>query len=358
MKIRTRFIEKFINAGMVVSVMLFSGLYSCVAQAQSLPTSYLHPISLAKNTTKKIKLSQKVRLESKATALHGSINGPYAEMKPSVAPGGKRLYFSRADHPDNTFGTADLEDIWYAELDSSNNWTDPVRLPGALNNAGPNFIDNVSKSGDTIILGNEYLKKGRMRDGLSYSVNIDGQWSQPMPIRIENHYNISNQSHAFVSLQKGIIILAIQRTESMGDRDLYVSFWDGTKATEPVNMGSAINTEFEESSPYLAADNRTLYFASKGHNGYGGLDIFVTRRLDDTWTNWSEPENLGPAVNGELDEEHFNITHCGKRAVFAKQISVHNIDLYTIGMDELFIKKTFGEGDDDIEGDEVKATFR
>jgi len=72
--------------------------------------------------------------------------------------------------------------------------------------------------------------------------------------------------------------------------------WDGITATKPVNMGSVINTEFEESSPFLANDMKTLYFASKGHNGYGGYDIYVTERLDESWTNWSAPKNLGHAI--------------------------------------------------------------
>jgi OmpA-OmpF porin, OOP family len=124
--------------------------------------------------------------------------------------------------------------------------------------------------------------------------------------------------------------------ETVGERDLYVSFWDGKEATEPINMGSIINTELEESSPFLAADNKTLYFASKGHHGHGGFDIFRTKRLDETWTNWSEPENLGPAVNGALDDEFFSITHDGEFATFSKQVNVHNVDLYRISTQELF----------------------
>ncbi|HEY3429088.1 MAG TPA: hypothetical protein VGK39_00340, partial [Cyclobacteriaceae bacterium] len=88
----------------------------------------------------------------------------------------------------------------------------------------------------------------------------------------------------------------------------------------------------------LACDNKTLYFASKGHNGYGGYDIFMTTRLDDSLTNWSVPVNLGPAVNGHMDEEFFSITHCGRYAIFTKQMNVHNEDLYKIPVEELFGK--------------------
>src|SRR3981189_3746634 len=164
-----------------------------------------------------------------------------------------------------------------------------------------------------------------MRSGLSYSVNMNGQWSAPLSIDILNDYNMSEHDNAFVSLKSGVIIKAIQRGETVGERDLYVSFWNGVNATEPVNMGDVNNTTLAESSPFLASDNQTLYFASKGHAGYGGYDIFVTHRLDDTWTNWSAPENLGPAVNGERDDEFFSLSHCGKYATFSKQVSVHNV---------------------------------
>jgi hypothetical protein len=175
-----------------------------------------------------------------------------------------------------------------------------------------------------------------MRAGLSYSVNVNGQWSFPTNIDIKYDYNMAEQSNSFVSLKNGVIIRAIERAETYGQRDLYVSFWNGEEATEPINMGGLINTELEESSPFFASDNKTLYFASKGHNGHGGSDIYMTKRLDDTWTNWSEPQNLGPAVNGPMDDEFFSITHCGNYAIFSKQVSVHNTDLYRISMDELF----------------------
>jgi hypothetical protein len=296
-------------------------------------------LAAAFDVPKAIVHHEEVNMEAKAVPLNAAINGPYEELKPELSPCGKRLYFSRHFHPGNTNGTKDAEDIWFTEFDDqTNNWSEPQRMAGELNNAGPNYINNVSVTGDTLILGNAYGKNGKMKAGLSYSVNVQGAWTSPKTINILNDYNISDHSNTHVSLSKGIIIRAVQRCETVGNRDLYVSFWDGKKATEPISMGSVINTTEEESSPYLASDNKTLYFASKGHNGHGGYDIFVTERLDDSWTNWSEPKNLGPAVNGPLDDEFFSITHCGEFAIFSKKVSVHNVDLYRISMKELFGK--------------------
>ena len=319
---------------------LLTGIVSYVkAQTPDIHGDH-HPIIQAKTTAKEINHVDNINHSAKAVALNPLINSAYEDLKPTLTPCGKRLYFSRSQHPDNTFGTKDLEDIWFSDFDeTTNTWSHPAVMPTPLNNNGPNYINNVSVTGDTIILGNQYLKKGKMRAGLSYSVNENGHWSDPKPINIKYDYNVSNSANAFVDLKHGVIIKAIQRAETFGERDLYVSFWNGEEATEPINMGSVINTEYEESSPYLAADNKTLYFASKGHHGHGGFDIWVSKRLDDTWTNWSEPENLGPGVNGKLDDEFFSITHCGNYAIFSKQVSVHNTDLYRISIEELFGEK-------------------
>ena len=333
--ITSRTTDRGIKAAMITLLITLSAITYSFSQSDFHGAD--HPINQAKVVAKEIKHVGNINLVGKAVALNSSINSPYEDIKPALTPCGKRLYFSRSFHPNNTAGEKDAEDIWFSDYDeTTDTWSDPAVLASHLNNTGPNYINNVSVTGDTVILGNQYLKKGKMRAGVSYSVNTNGQWSEPKPINILNDYNIANSSNTYVSLKSGIIIRAIQRAETHGDRDLYVSFWNGEEATEPVNMGSAINTEMEEASPFLSADGKSLYFASKGHHGYGGFDIWVSKRLDDTWTNWSEPENLGPAVNGAMDDEFFSITHCGSFAIFSKQVSVHNTDLYRISIEELF----------------------
>ncbi|MBX2958299.1 MAG: PD40 domain-containing protein [Cyclobacteriaceae bacterium] len=342
MTLSIRIKERAINALLVGLVFLTTGIYSCFAQSAYSSVNYTdsNPASRVKNAGNKIRHVQGINLQVEATPLQASINSAYHEIKPTLAPCGNRLYFSRVNHPLNTGGMTDQEDIWYAAYDTlTQEWSEPIRMPGQLNTAGPNFVNNVSTSGDTIILGNRYLKNGKMKAGLSYSVNKRGQWSQPITISIQDDYNMSKHDNRYVSLKSGVIISSVQRADTYGERDLYVSFWNGTSGTIPVNMGGVINTEYEESSPFLADDLKTLYFASKGHNGYGGYDIFVTRRLDDSWTNWSEPENLGPAVNSTLDDEFFSISSCGGVATFSRQVNVHNVDLYKISMDDLFLQR-------------------
>lgn len=88
----------------------------------------------------------------------------------------------------------------------------------------------------------------------------------------------------------------------------------------PSSIGKIINTEYGEYSPYLAADNRTLYFISEGHYGVGGTDIYMTKRTNDTtWTDWGPPINLGRNINTAGNEYDFSITADGKTAYFSSE---------------------------------------
>jgi OOP family OmpA-OmpF porin len=76
------------------------------------------------------------------------------------------------------------------------------------------------------------------------------------------------------------IVMSVERKDSYGDRDLYVIFLqdDGTWS-EPMNLGDQINSAAEESSPFLAADGKTMFFSSKGFSGYGNYDIYLSSKI-------------------------------------------------------------------------------
>jgi outer membrane protein OmpA-like peptidoglycan-associated protein len=123
------------------------------------------------------------------------------------------------------------------------------------------------------------------------------------------------------------MLLSLASYGSHGAEDIYVCFRIGTDIwTEPKNLGGVINTDFQEMTPYLAPDNRTLFFASNGHGGFGGRDIFLSQRLDDSWINWSRPVNLGATVNSEGVELYFQYLPGNEYAVFT---STQNSDGYS-----------------------------
>jgi len=265
--------------------------------------------------------------------LDEKVNSDYSELNPLLSPDGKTLYFSRKNHPENLGGVNDKEDIWYSELGTDGKWTLAKNMGPQFNNDNPNFINAVSSTPDgksvIILLGNKYLDRGKMLAGVSVSDNINGKWSDPKPLNIENDYNFNEKANYFLTNTRRALLMSVEREDSRGGRDLYVSFTkDDDNWSEPLNLGALINTAGEESGPFLASDDKTLYFSSNGFSGYGGSDIYVSKRLDDTWTNWSEPQNMGPDINSKTDDLFFNIPSTSEFAYYSRGVTPENSDIF------------------------------
>jgi OmpA-OmpF porin, OOP family len=268
--------------------------------------------------------------------LDENVNSEATELNPILSPDGKTLYFSRRNHPENIGGVADKEDIWFSELDENGKWQRAKNMGPELNNAGPNFVSAVNAAtpdGKSVVmvLGNRYGDEGKMTAGVSISDNVNGKWSKPKALEIENDYNYNDRANYFMVNNRQALIMSVEREDSRGSRDLYVSFLKPDSTwTEPINLGDQVNTASEESAPFMANDNETLYFASSGFSGFGGADLYVTKRLDDTWQNWTEPQNLGPDVNSKLDDLFFNIPTNSDYAYYSRGISVENSDIFRV----------------------------
>lgn len=267
--------------------------------------------------------------------LSENVNSTYKEYKPLLSPDGKTLYFSRRNHPENVGGEDDPEDIWYSELDENGEWKLAQNMGEGLNNDGPNFVSSVTPDGKSVllVLGNQYLDNGKMAAGVSVSSNASGSWSRPVALNIINDYNYSEKANFFLANNRKVLLMSVMREDSYGGRDLYVSFLQNDSSwTEPLNISNKVNTAGEEASPFLAADDKTLYFSSNGYSGFGGSDIFVTKRLDDTWTNWSEPENLGPTINSQYEDLFFNIPGNSEFAYYSQGVSEEDLDIFRVAL--------------------------
>ncbi len=266
--------------------------------------------------------------------LDKNVNSDYAELNPLLSPDGKTLYFSRKNHPENMGGVNDKEDIWFSELGSDGKWELAKNMGPEFNNAGPNFVNAVATTPDgqaVLVLGNKYLPNGKMLAGVSVSTMINGNWTKPMAINIKNDYNFNEKANYFLANTRKTLLMSIEREDSRGGRDLYVSFQQNDSSwTEPLSLGSIINTASEESAPFLASDDKTLYFSSDGFSGFGGADVYMSKRLDDTWTNWTEPQNMGPDINSKLDDLFFNIPSSSEFAYYSQGITADNSDILRV----------------------------
>jgi len=261
--------------------------------------------------------------------LGNMINSDYTEFRPLITPDGNTMFFSRQYHPENIGGTDDPEDIWYSEWNPvTHKWGKAKNIGLPLNNEGPNFVCSITSNGD-LLLGNQYMKNGKMMAGVSISYYKNRTWTVPKALNIENDYNISDKGNYFLSNNGEVLLMSVTRGDTFGDRDIYVSFKkQNGDWSEPQNIGSTVNTAGVESSPFLTLDDKTLYFSSDGFAGYGGSDIYVTKRLDDSWKRWSKPENLGPVINAKQEDLYLNIPETGSHAYYSKSVKDDDFDIY------------------------------
>ena len=283
-----------------------------------------------------VKVAADVNPDIRIKRLGQAVNSEYEELKPLLSPDGNTLFFSRRNHPGNVGGEKDAEDIWFSEKNvNTGEWTTAENVGAPLNNVGPNYISSITPDGNTmlLLLGNRYEEDGEMSAGVSMSYKDGDEWSEPIPLEIENEYNFSDHANFFLAQSRKVLLMSVQRDDTYGDRDLYVSFLeDDSTWSRPKNIGQIINTAGTESAPFLAADGRTLYFSSNGFSGYGSQDIYVTRRLDDSWTSWTEPENLGPSINTDGEDLFFNIPLSGEQAYYSRGTEDEQVDIYQIDL--------------------------
>lgn len=257
-------------------------------------------------------LAQTDRSES----LDSTINTAYDEINPVFNPEGNRLYFTRKNHPDNAGGKKDPGDIWVS-VKNGNQWTKAKRIIGPINNRFFNGVIGFSADGETMYLHHLY-KEGKMQSrGISVSIKKGDNWGEPIPVPVKFFQNRSEHQSASLAANNQVMVMSIESYGNYGAEDIYVTFRqaDGNWTT-PENLGSQINTRYQEYTPYLLPDNKTLIFASNGHDGFGSMDFFYSTRLDETWKNWSKPQNLGAEINSNGREAYYQVSPDGEYVYF------------------------------------------
>lgn len=198
------------------------------------------------------------------------------------------------------------QDIWIAH--SVHNEFDQIRHPEyPLNNALPNSICSLTPLANQAIVINQFSNVGGMQKGFSRVRQAkDGSWSFPEAVNINNYHNSGPDVNMTMSSDGKILILAMEREDSYGSSDLYVSFRVGENEwTEPQNLGPYVNTPYRETTPFLSEDMRTIYYASdRGNNSKGGSDIFVQSRTDDSWRKWTTPKRFRYPINSKGNDSH------------------------------------------------------
>jgi outer membrane protein OmpA-like peptidoglycan-associated protein len=248
--------------------------------------------------------------------LGNAVNTSDDELGPIISSDGRTIFFDRQNVATNTGGVNDDEDVYSSRFEADQ-WSIAKNMGNMVNTPLADNLVAVSADNNTLMFAksNELFVKHRTENG----------WSDFEKINI----TISNQSQFFVaslSADNKAIVFSAKLHENLfhdnkrDECDLYVSTKDkSNKWSAPVNLGKVINTPGNETSPYLSADTKTLYFATDGRPGLGYQDIFYSKRLDDTWTSWSVPVNLGPEVNTPGFDAYYTVPASGDNAYFVSQ---------------------------------------
>lgn len=296
----------------------------------------------------RVNVAQNLPKDLEKENLGAAINSKYSEVAPLVSPDGKYLYFSRLDHPKNFKPASTNEsslDVWVSTLAENSTWSPARNMNASIHKSAKNGAATIAMDGKAIYALNVELNGGKYDAGLTKVSLRNDKWVNKRALKIADfqaltYFNaqdrqLKKETEFAMSSDEKFLVMGLVRKDTYGDKDLYVSFKTGDNTyAKPVNLGEVLNTAGNEGSPFLAADNKTLYFNSNGHPGYGDMDIFMSTRLDDTWTRWSEPVNLGPQINSPEFDGYISIPASGEYAYFS---SARN----SLGLDDIFKVKLF-----------------
>ncbi|MCO5230828.1 MAG: OmpA family protein [Chitinophagales bacterium] len=237
--------------------------------------------------------------------LGNEVNTPAFELYPFLSPDGEKLYFTRKERN---------EELFQAEK-VNGNWNNVKEL--SFNTDVNEGAQSVSADGKLILFTACNYPNGLGSCDIFYSFLVNGTWTTPNGIGAPIN-STDWESQPSISANGMAILFSSNRPGGKGGKDLYISYLNKeNKWLEPQNLGDVINTPFDEETPFLHADGRSLYFSSNGHSSIGGKDIFVSRLSDNG--KWSEPVNLGYPINTEKDESSIYVELDGKSAYLASE---------------------------------------
>ncbi len=196
-------------------------------------------------------------------------------------------------------GLAFYDAIFCSSKDGEN-WSPPVNLTPQVQSDGNLFTNALSFAGDELLLARD----DDFNSDIYSSKLVDGTWTTAA--KLNKNINTKYwESHASVSPDGKTLYFTSNRKDGYGGLDIYKSEWDETIGDwgPAENLGPTVNTQFNEDTPYITEDGKTIYFSSQGHKNMGGFDIFYST-LDEN-NQWSKPENLGFPLNTSDDDLHF-----------------------------------------------------
>lgn len=274
-----------------------------------------------------VDLSAQVTSRYELVRLGRQVNTAYHEAAPVISPDGRDLYFFVSNHPNNTYGKNNSQDIWVTHKDEKGTWTEAKRLASPLNQHVNNQVFSVLPDGSIFIRG------GRAKNDIkTFSVvSPKGGWIE---IRVESFETLCQGLFfgAALSADARHMVLYFSETPGGVKSDLYISHENGGVWSRPEKL--SFSSPGDDFGVFIAPDDKSIFFASDrnvpGHQG--SSDIYKVERLDEAWTKFSEPVNMGRPINTAAGDAYFTIDAAGN--IFSSRANSRvdggNLDLYML----------------------------
>ncbi|MFL2570681.1 MAG: OmpA family protein [Parvicellaceae bacterium] len=246
------------------------------------------------------------------------VNSKYPEYSPMINADESVIIFTtrRATGIGEDLDVEDMgymEDIFTSYKDENGNWVPSKGFDENINTKSHDATSGFSNDGLTVFI--YYGHKG-MGD-IYISQKKDGAWSKAKSIGKKINGKNTHETSACLSYDGKKLYFSSNREGGYGEHDLWESKWDSDKMEwgEPLNMGPIINTKYDERGVYKHPDGKTMYFASNGHPGMGGYDIFYSKIQDNGI--WEKPTNIGYPISTPDDDVHFVMSASGKKGYYS-----------------------------------------
>jgi len=282
--------------------------------------------------------------KSKKVRLSGDINSGYDDYN-ALYTGEKGVLYFTSRRSNTTGGGMNpddqryFEDVYKAKWDPiMKEWDDVTNRLGKINSNGFDALNFIAPDGNTgVVTLNSTATDAKITtrgsDICEIKRNSKGDWNYPKAIKNKSINTSFFEGAATLTADGNTMYFVTDRKGQKSSTDIYVVHKNGKSwgTAEPLPM--TINTKTRETTPFITPDGRFLFFASDGHLGMGGLDIYVVENKGDSW---GEPINLGYGINSVTNDSHFSYNKELKQALISGFEIVGNkasIDIYEINFD-------------------------
>ncbi len=242
--------------------------------------------------------------------LPSTVNRFYTQYFPTMTVDGNSLTFTAREGS----GPGNDEDLVISYFDG-NRWSPARSISSKINSRSNEGACTMSADGRMLIFTSCEDARSFGSCDLFMAVKIGDSWSDSKNLGTEVN-SVYWDSQPSLSADGNALYFSSNRKGGYGQRDIWVSYYDGRNWQEPVNLGPNINTELDETTPYIHSNNQTLFYASEGHPGFGGFDLYRSE-LEDTL--WQKPVNLGYGINDHKDQLSMIISVDGTYGFFADE---------------------------------------